>query len=139
MFNHKIRLAVAPTMVGISVLLAACASPSAEPAPALSNEHVDLTREVLAARPPIEAVVPQKPDPVVERPASNAPVREQVAAPAESSEVWTFEDDGEMRTTPAPKDAVQAVLTYPLCMERSIRAGNRYAESSRVCGALFGS
>ncbi len=113
----------------------------------LTNDHLELTREGLASEGVVDAgaapaqpidsipVLTADPAPVEEAPAP-APMETAEAEPEPAQEeVWRDEDETEPEVVEETKR--QTVLTYELCMERSIRTGNGYSESDRVCRAVL--
>ena len=73
---------------------------------------------------------------------SLADIEAQLAA-AEAAEAGLAEApvDSEWRTDPSEcppaSDAVDGIASYEGCIEESIRGGNGYEESSRICRTLF--
>ena len=134
-----------------SLLLAASVTLAADSSEApiqLSNEHLELGREGLAE----EGIVEAPPAPVIE---SKLSAIEDIPAPAEDATLDPEEPlvlvlesepepEAEPEPEPEPEPAVEiwrnvdetepaARMTYPVCMERSIRGGNAFDESDRVC------
>ena len=160
----KKMLEILPAAICLGLLAAGPAlasNPNAEPTvTVLTNDHLDMTREGLAeaseqalveaavepapevldiddlpeiGAPEAEAVAPE---PAVTAAAGETDDTDEEAAPEPSEESWSDEDADEIQTLAAPIPADPDV-TYAVCMERSIRTGNSYDESDRVCGAVF--
>lgn len=146
----KKMLEILPTAICLGLLAAGPAlasNPNAEPTvTVLTNDHLDMTREGLAEAseqalveaavepaPEAEAVAPE---PAVTAAAGETDDTDEEAAPEPSDESWSDEDADEIQTLAAPIPADPDV-TYAVCMERSIRTGNSYDESDRVCDAVF--
>jgi hypothetical protein len=105
----------------------------------LSSEHLGMTGdEVQAATTPIE---PAAETPELEPEAgmesewlTNDDIAGADEAPALSEEA---EEAGESDACPTVAASPDAVADFQRCIEVSIRGGNGYEESSRVCAAVF--
>jgi hypothetical protein len=86
----------------------------------LSTKHIGMTSEEIAASKRAEE-----------------PAFGRADAPVESEWRSDHSEPGAEACPPAPVSASGAVASYEHCVESSIRAGNGYGESSRVCRALF--